>query len=305
MSLFGGLFGDSKDADPTRAPNELAQLSKQLFSETSPLRTNLINQYTNFTSPGPLTAGEQNELTSLLALRDAPARTSNQDLINAAIDRARRGKYVTSDAGDTTTSYIWSNPSVSEDQIVSDIRRVDPDLFNLYNRENPGISDAQLQRLQFLENRLNDPGEARSGFDVTTSPLYGAMKSAVEKQFSRARQNVLASTPRGGGLTSALANLEGARAGTLATGTGDLFEREMARAFALGTGQTPVALSGLGSAAGSLASIGAAQQAQQAQALQGIGVGVGSTIARKAGQSATTSGGAKAGGSAATAAAAL
>ena len=131
------------------------------------------------------------------------------------------------------------------------------------------------------------PGATSPFFDVSRFPQYAALKNATEAQYGRARDATIGTTPSGGALSSALANLEGQRANTLVQGTGDIANQEMARAFALATGTTPVALSGLGSAAGSLSNLGAAQAQQQASALQGIGAGVGSQIAGKGGKTAS------------------
>ncbi len=193
MSLMGGVFGDSKDADTTAAPNALAEISRRLFEQTDPIRASLIGRSKSFLD-------------------------GNQD--------------------------------------------------------------------------------------VTQTPQYGALKTAAENQFNTAKDNIISSTPGGGGLISALANLQAQKAAALTAGTGSLADNEMSRSFALGTGTAPVALGGLGSAASSLGQIGAAQAAQSGQALQGLGMGAGMTLARKSSTPAATSGGSKAGGGAATTAAA-
>lgn len=111
--------------------------------------------------------------------------------------------------------------------------------------------------------------------DVTGTPQFAAMKSAADAQFGRARDNIIANAAPGGALTSALADLETNRALGLTQGAGTIAENEMARAFGLGTNQTPVALQGYGSIANTGAYTSAARAQQQGQAMQGLGYGIG------------------------------
>lgn len=115
--------------------------------------------------------------------------------------------------------------------------------------------------------------------DVTQSPMFGSLKSAVETQFAKAKGNTIASTPSGGALTSALTNLEGTRANTMAQGIGDLAQGEMDRAYGLATGMLPQTTGGLGAAAGIQAQMIGQQQAQNAAAKQGTGAGLGMLFA--------------------------
>ena len=64
---------------------------------------------------------------------------------------------------------------------------------------------------------LGQMGEVASGTfnpmkSPTYAPLYSAARSGAEAQYGVAKGNILGSTPRGGGQTEALANLEGVRA---------------------------------------------------------------------------------------------
>jgi hypothetical protein len=97
--------------------------------------------------------------------------------------------------------------------------------------------------------------------DVTGTAGFASLKEMIEAQFGRARESVIGSTPTGGGLTSALTNLEGQRAGSLVQGTAALTEQEMQRAFGLGTGLVPTSVGGLGQA-------GQTQAFAQAEAAQ-------------------------------------
>lgn len=144
------------------------------------------------------------------------------------------------------------------------------------------------------------------GADITKDPLYqmqyGTMKDNTEGQYGVAKDQLLASVPGGGALTSALAGLENNRAASLSSGaTGiasDMFNQEMARAFALGTGQAPVAMGGYSNVANSAGM----RSAQSSQAMQGTGYALGrymgSNTGSKGGAGAGASSGAK-GGSAA------
>lgn len=254
MSLFGSVFGDSKDSDPTQAPNQLAEIARALLNEATPLRQGFLDRYSSLiTSQTPsLTPIERVELEDLRG-----------QLINPAT-----GQFQT---GNEREGNPWD---VKRDRYTSLDRR---------------------SRLIDMLAKQEEPAPS----SVTNGPQFASLKDMIEKQYSRARENIIASTPQGGPLSSALARLEGQRASATAQGIGDLTERETSRAFALATGQTPVALGSLGSAAGSLGQIGAAQSAQQGQALQGIGTGIGLTAGRKA---ATSSKGSSAGSTAAAAA---
>ena len=71
--------------------------------------------------------------------------------------------------------------------------------------------------------------------DVTGLPEFRSAKSASEAQFNRARDNIIGSTPTGGGLTAALAGLEGDRASNQVAFTGDIAGNEINRALQLAT----------------------------------------------------------------------
>ena len=66
--------------------------------------------------------------------------------------------------------------------------------------------------------------------DVTGLPEFRSAKSASEAQFNRARDNIIGSTPTGGGLTAALAGLEGDRASNQVAFTGDIAGSALAQA---------------------------------------------------------------------------
>ena len=124
----------------------------------------------------------------------------------------------------------------------------------LFAESTPIRRQLNTQSLDFLSG----------GRDVTSTPGFASLKDIIESQFGRAREATIGNTPTGGGLTSALTNLEGQRASSLVQGTAALNEQELNRALTLGTGLVPTAVGGLGQA-GSTQAFGAAQ-AQQASA---------------------------------------
>jgi len=162
----------------------------------------------------------------------------------------------------------------------------------------------------FLEGNYNP--ETMPGF----APQYDLLRGSLEGQYGKARENILASTPRGGAMTNALAGLEYQRARDTGLGTsqlssniiGDLWNKANDTAWKTAPG---LALGGLGTAGGTyqtgvnaslmgdletnkanLASATAiANQAMQAQAAQnqaetqskgagmgGLGAGLGSLL---------------------------
>lgn len=171
------------------------------------------------------------------------------------------------------------------------LRRLSGDIFGQGKHADPtqasnqlaAISQRVLDEAAPLKNALMSRylNFAESGFDPAQLPQYGSLKNSVDQQYGRARENILSSTPSGGGLISALSNLEGQRAGSLATGLGGLADNEMARALGLATGQQPAALGGLSSAAQSQGNIALAQSQQAAGNAQAIGGALGSYFGSK------------------------
>ncbi len=119
--------------------------------------------------------------------------------------------------------------------------------------------------------------------DVTQSPVFGQLKLASDQQFSRARDNVLASMPSGGALSEALVGLEGEKASNMTNAIGSLANEELNRAFGFVNPQA--SMSGLGMA-GQLQNQTAMDQSQQkGAAKQGVGQGVGMLAATKSSRS--------------------
>lgn len=139
------------------------------------------------------------------------------------------------------------------------------------------IAEALWNETSPLRKLFLDRGNAflTGGLDVTQSPMFGNLKNAVETQFGRAKQNVLETSPVGGGLTSALAALEAQKASTMTSGISGIAEGELSRAFGMASGAPGQALAGLGSAASIQGALASANAARAASAKQGMGQGLG------------------------------
>ena len=127
---------------------------------------------------------------------------------------------------------------------------------------------------------FNDANQFLTGNrDVTALPEFGAFKNSAESQFGRARDSIIANTPEGGGLTAALAGLEGQRAGGQAAFTGDLAGNEVNRALQLGTFGAAQGSQGLSSAGFLQGQRAQSEAASNAGKSQGAGQAVGSAAA--------------------------
>lgn len=117
------------------------------------------------------------------------------------------------------------------------------------------------------------------GYDPQKSPLYAAARSGPEAQYKVAKDNVLGSTPRGGGQLGALANLESARASDVGGIPGDisakLIEDMMSKSYGVAFGAPQQSMSGLSSVAGTFGNrqsmAQAAAQQQQNALYSGLG----------------------------------
>ena len=155
--------------------------------------------------------------------------------------------------------------------------------------DNPaGLLQAQLAEQLFEQTdplRQNLIGRSQNflagDLDVTQSPIYGALKSGVEDQYSVARDSVIGNTPTGGGLTAALAWLEGNRADALARGTGQIAESELGRALTLGTGTTGQSLGALGNSGALQAMNLQGAQNREAAIFSALGSGAGAYLGGK------------------------
>jgi len=117
--------------------------------------------------------------------------------------------------------------------------------------------------------------------DVFNLPGYAAVKDTTESQYGRARDSVIANTPEGGALTSALGDLERNRASDLVQGTARLNDSELSRAMTLATGSTGQSLAALGSAGAIQAQREASDDAGKAAKTGAVGQGAGAYFGSK------------------------
>lgn len=159
---------------------------------------------------------------------------------------------------------------------------------NPKNNKNPSaealaeISRALFEQTSPLRGGLIDRSNAflAGDLDVTKSPMYAAMKTAVDSQFNRAKDNTIARTAAGGGLVDALSGLESDRAQTMTANIGQLAQGELDRSFGLATGILPTSTSGLGNAAAIQGNQLSEQAAMQQQTAQSAGMGLGMLLAK-------------------------
>jgi hypothetical protein len=119
----------------------------------------------------------------------------------------------------------------------------------------------------------------RGGRDVTGLPEFAAAKGASEAQFGVARDNIIANTPEGGALISALSNLESDRAANQVAFTGDIASNEVNRALQLGTFGAAQGSQGLSNAGFIQAQRATAESQANAGKAQGLGEAAGASAA--------------------------
>lgn len=140
-----------------------------------------------------------------------------------------------------------------------------------------------MQTNPLRKNLINRSNQfLAGGMDVTQSPIYGALASATDAQYKRARDNVIGNTAPGGALTSALSNVESNRANMLAQGAGTIAGDETNRALTIATGGSAQGLNSLGQAGATQAGLANAQANRDSAMKQGLGQGLGSIIGRGA-----------------------
>ncbi len=122
-------------------------------------------------------------------------------------------------------------------------------------------------------------GFLEGGRDVTSLPEFAAFKGSAESQFGRARDSIIANTPEGGGLTAALAQLEGQKAGNQAGFTGALASDEIQRALQLATFGAAQGSQGLSSAGFLQGQRAQAESQANAGKSQGLGQAAGTAAA--------------------------
>lgn len=116
---------------------------------------------------------------------------------------------------------------------------------------------------------------------VTASPTFQAFRDTANRQFASARDAAISRLPGGGALTEALVGLEGQRAATLTQGAGSIFEDELSRAMALGTGLTGTSMNSLGQAGAIQAQMAANRAQLISSKSESLGRGAGAFLGSK------------------------
>lgn len=117
--------------------------------------------------------------------------------------------------------------------------------------------------------------------DVMATPTFQAFKESADQNFSRARDNALATLPTGGALAESLVGLEGQRASTLTQGAGAIYGDELARAMSLASGGSAQSMNSLGQAAAVQAQMAANRAMVQASKYESLGQGAGAMAGGK------------------------
>ncbi len=115
--------------------------------------------------------------------------------------------------------------------------------------------------------------------DPSASPLYGPGKRAIEQQYGRTRENILSTMPEGGQLFEQLANLSTKKGQALSDLEADIGQDFFDKLYGIVSGVPQQAISGLQTAAGISANLGAMESARRSQTMGGLGQGLGMLLA--------------------------
>jgi len=116
---------------------------------------------------------------------------------------------------------------------------------------------------------------------IDSSPAFEAFRAQSDPILARARENIIQQTPEGGGLISALSNLDTERARMQTQARGQIDEQERNLAVLLGTGTIPQTMQGLGSASFAQAQNLASAQQREGAIYSAIGEGAGAAMGGK------------------------
>lgn len=128
---------------------------------------------------------------------------------------------------------------------------------NRYSDQIEWMADSLMQntpwvRGSFFENYAQPllKGQLNPQTNALFAPQYDLLRNSMEGQYNQAKANVLASTPRGGAMTNALASLENSRAQNTGLGASSLGSSILKdlwdKTYSMGFGTQPVAaMSGL------------------------------------------------------------
>lgn len=239
--MGGGKGGSGSNP----SADALARMAQQMFQQTDPIRQALIGRSAGF-------LGIQPQPQQVQVPGVSPDKQLLDVLLQGDDQRAER-------SGDARNSLRFKQRIATVGQ-PQDISNYITPVLSVPIGQDVG-QDQSIPRL-----------------DVTQSPMFGTLKNAIESQYGRARENVISSTPAGGGLVSALSNLERGRADALTTGIGGLAQDELNRAFSLATGGMQSGFGGLSNAANIQAQLAAADAQRNSAAKSGLGSAIGTGV---------------------------
>lgn len=126
----------------------------------------------------------------------------------------------------------------------------------LYTESTPLRTENWRQMVDFMYG---------GGIPEALNPVMEAGKSTIEGQYGNAKENIIAQTPNGGGLTSALTGLESDRANSLGSLQSNIAQDLYNKAYGAAMGTPQTSLSGLGTAAGTFSNRSSQAMAANAQ----------------------------------------
>jgi hypothetical protein len=123
-------------------------------------------------------------------------------------------------------------------------------------------------------NTLMGQGDGMA-WDVSANPVWAPAKSTIEEQYQNANRNIIANMPTGGGMTSAMTDLESGRAQSLGELTSTIAMDDYNKMYGSAFGAPQTSTSAMTTLAGQEAMANAQEQAGKFGAMGGIGQGLG------------------------------
>lgn len=171
--------------------------------------------------------------------------------------------------------------SGSSGSISTAVSPYETQMANIISQEYENTTPMRSMITGDLTNFLNT-----GAISDSLSPVYAAGKSGIEGQYNIGKENLLASVPRGGGMTQGLVDLESNRADSLGNLQGDIATDMYNKAYGYATGTPSQSVSGLSNVSGTYSNRMAAETAANAQqnaaatsAMGNLGQGLGKVAA--------------------------